>query len=89
MNLLWSKTEWASTSLNFKKDSLKDYWQLKHLGILQDNDPKHTSKVVQNFLKTMDVEQVTKFSPNSPDVNPIENLCPLMQRESMQGTPET
>jgi len=56
--------------------------------LLQDNDPKHTSKVVQSFLKTMDVEQVTKFPPNSPDLNPIENLWP-MQRESMQGTPET
>jgi len=27
--------------------------------LLQDNNPKHTSKVVQGFLKTMDVEQVT------------------------------
>jgi len=44
--------------------------------LLQDNDPKHTSKVVQGFLKTMDVEQVTKFPPNSPDLNPIENLWP-------------
>jgi hypothetical protein len=31
----------------------------------------------------MDVEQVTKYPPNSPDLNPIENLWP-MQRESMQ-----
>ena len=46
--------------------------------LLQDDDPKHTSKVVQNFLKTMDVEQVTKFPPKSkqPHLNPIEDLWP-------------
>ena len=40
---------------------------------MQDNDPKHTSKLGQAFLKT---NKITwwKTPPESPDLNPIENL---------------
>ena len=39
----------------------------------QDNDPKHTAKVVQNYLKGKNIE-VLDWPSNSPDINPIENL---------------
>ena len=40
---------------------------------LQDNDPKHTSKLGQQFLSD---NKITwwKTPPESPDLNPIENL---------------
>ena len=38
---------------------------------MQDNDPKHTSKRAQEFFAEYDW---WKTPPESPDLNPIENL---------------
>ena len=40
---------------------------------MQDNDPKHTSKHAQKFLKDNNVNW-WKTAAESPDLNPIENL---------------
>ena len=40
---------------------------------MQDNDPKHTSKVAQQFLQDNHVNW-WKTPAESPDCNPIENL---------------
>ena len=39
----------------------------------EDNASVHTAKVAQNFLLSQNVE-VLKWPPQSPDLNPIENL---------------
>ena len=41
--------------------------------LMQDNDPKHVSKLGQQFFKD---QRITwwKTPPESPDLNPIENL---------------
>ena len=50
------------------KSMLKGKWWLQ-----QDNDPKHTSQIAQNFLKS-NVPEVLDWPSNSPDLNLIENL---------------
>ena len=40
---------------------------------MQDNDPKHTSKVAQEFFARSNVNW-WRTPPESPDMNPIENL---------------
>jgi transposase len=45
----------------------------------QDNDPKHTSRLVQSWLFNHGVQQLD-FPPYSPDLNPIENLWADLKR---------
>jgi transposase len=39
-----------------------------------DNDPKHTSKVAEKWLKDNKVK-LLEWPSQSPDLNPIENVC--------------
>lgn len=57
-----------------RKIGLKKGWIL-----LQDNDPKHKSKIVQSELQSMGIKSI-KHPPQSPDMNPIENLWDLVER---------
>lgn len=44
-----------------------------------DGDPKHTAKIVSEWLKMQDFS-VLKWSAQSPDLNPIENVWAHVKR---------
>jgi transposase len=56
-----------SAELHFDVEHAEPWW------FLQDNDPKHKSKLVQAWLFNNGI-QCLDFPPYSPDLNPIEHL---------------
>ena len=47
---------------------------------MQDNAPCHKAKKTMDYLQSTDVT-VFDWPPNSPDMNPIENVWGIMKNE--------
>ena len=55
----------------------------------QDNDPKHTAGVVQNYIRQSGIPLLDNWPAQSPDLNPIENLWAILDLKLQSRKPNT
>lgn len=60
---------------------------LKSFVFQQDNDPKHKAKLTNQFFEAKNI-QVMDWPPQSPDLNPIENLWGSMKEAIAEKEPK-
>jgi transposase len=71
-----------SAHLHYRTDPPEQWW------LLQDNDPKHKSRSVQNWLHNNGINCLD-FPPYSPDLNPIEHVWADLARRVERKQPST
>ena len=60
------------------------YWALQ-----QDNDPKHTARRIQQFIRQRGIHLLPYCPFQSPDLNPIENLWSILDSNLKDRRPQS
>ena len=73
--------------LNLLRSKLKLLMTVRNCQIfMQDGAPCHQSKLVKKFSEKNSI-QMLELPGNSPDLNPIENLCSIMKNKVSEKHP--